>query len=69
MFLGNYFLVIICLLESGVFVEWYLYCFYKDFWGVDWIKVEIDFSGICFVLIFVDWLKLFCEIGFEVENY
>lgn len=68
-FLGNHPLAIICSPESGAPAEARLHRPYKDLWGADWTKVEIDPSGICFVLSFADWLALFREIGFEVENY
>ena len=68
-FLGNHPLAIICSPESGAPAEARLHRPYKDLWGADWTKVEIDPSGICFVQTFADWLTLFREIGFEVENY
>ena len=68
-FLGNHPLAIICSPESGAPAERQLHRPYKGLWGADWTKVEIDPSGICFVLSFSEWLALFREIGFEVENY
>jgi len=38
-------------------------------WGADWTQVEIDPSGVCFNLTMGDWIGLFNEIGFAVENY
>ena len=38
-------------------------------WGVDWTKVEIDPSGVCFNLTMSDLMQLFFETGFTVTRY
>lgn len=68
-FLGNHPLAIICAPESGAPTEHVLHRPYRGLWGADWTKVEIDPSGICFVLSFAEWFRLFKDIGFEIENY
>jgi hypothetical protein len=42
---------------------------YRNLRSVDWRHVEIDPSGVEFNLTFSDWLRLFREVGFAVDDY
>ena len=68
-FLGNHPLSLICSPADGAPCDTKLHRPYRDMWGADWTKVEIDPSGICFNLTFSDWMKLFSKIGFSVRKY
>jgi len=68
-FLGNHPLSLLALPESGAPADRQLHRPYRNMWGADWTKVEIDPSGICFNLTVGDWFALFHRIGFAVENY
>lgn len=68
-FLGNHPLSLICAPESGAPTDWTLHRPYKDMWGADWTKVEIEPSGVCFNLTISDWMELFARIGFTVQKY
>lgn len=68
-FLGNHPLSLICSPLSGAPCDRVLHRPYRDMWGADWTEVEIEPTGICFNLTFSDWMRLFAEVGFAVENY
>lgn len=68
-FLGNHPLVLLCSPLDGSSCDKTLHRPYIDMWGADWTKVKFDPSGVCFNLTMSAWMKLFREIGFEIDNY
>ncbi len=68
-FLGNHPMVLICSPTNGAPCEMTLQRPYRDMWGADWTKVELDPSGVCFNLTISGWMDLFAEIGFAVRHY
>jgi len=68
-FLGNHPLSLICSPLDGAPCDLTLHRPYRDMWGADWTQVEIDPSGVCFNLTVADWIGVFNEVGFKVENY
>jgi ubiquinone/menaquinone biosynthesis C-methylase UbiE len=68
-FLGNHPMLQLCTPENGAPTEYVLHRPYRGMWGVDWTKVEIDPSGVCFNLTMSDWMQLFFETGFTVTRY
>ncbi len=68
-FLGNHPMALICSPESGAPCEAVLHRPYRGMWGVDWTRVELDPSGICFNLTMAGWMDLFAGIGFRVRKY
>lgn len=68
-FLGNHPLALICTPLNGADADRTLHRTYRGFTGVDWTKVEIDPSGVCFNRSFAGWMDLFRQIGFTVERY
>ncbi len=68
-FLGNHPLSLVCSPLDGAPCDETLHRPYRDMWGADWTKVEIEPSGVCFNLTISDWMRLFAEIGFLVKRY
>ncbi len=68
-FLGNHPLLLVCTPMNGAPSDRVLHRSYRGMWGADWTEVEIDPSGVTFNLTMADWVALFREIGFAVENY
>ncbi|WP_415403412.1 class I SAM-dependent methyltransferase [Tateyamaria sp. SN3-11] len=68
-FLGNHPLSLICSPLDGSPCDVTLHRPYRDMWGADWTKVEIEPSGVCFNLTISDWMALFAKIGFVVARY
>ncbi len=68
-FLGNHPMVLLCSPEDGAPCDTTLHRPYRDMWGADWTKVELDPSGVCFNLTISGWMRLFAEIGFTVRDY
>lgn len=68
-FLGNHPLSLICSPLDGSPADRTLHRPYKDMWGADWTKVEIEPTGVCFNLTTAAWMDLFAEIGFHVTKY
>ena len=68
-FLGNHPISLICSPLDGSPANLTLHRPYKDMWGADWTEVEFEPTGVCFNLTVSDWMKLFTDIGFKVENY
>lgn len=68
-FLGNHPLSLICSPLDGSPCDTTLHRPYRGMWGADWTKVAYEPSGVCFNLTIGDWVALFREIGFGIENY
>ncbi len=68
-FLGNHPLSLLCTPQNGAPCETTLHRPYRGMWGADWTKVEIDPSGVSFNLTVSDWIRVFLDIGFTVQNY
>ncbi len=67
-FLGNHPLSLLCTPRNGAPCDTVLHRPYRGMWGADWTKVEIDPSGISFNLTISDWVAVFLDIGFTVQN-
>jgi len=68
-FLGNHPLTLVCTPPSGADVEPRLHRTYRDMRQVDFTDVEIEPAGIEFNRPIADWMALFSEIGFRIEDY
>ena len=68
-FLGNHPLTIVCTDVRGAPCDAVLHRPYRGLRGADWTEVEIDPGGIEFNRTFADWLALFRDIGFVVDNF
>ncbi|MEL6168805.1 MAG: class I SAM-dependent methyltransferase [Pseudomonadota bacterium] len=68
-FLGNHPLTFVATPPSGAACDRQMHFPYRDLHRMDWSVVEIDPGGIEFNRTFADWLALFRNVGFEVEDY
>ncbi len=68
-FLGNHPLTIVCTDDRGSPCDFTLHRTYRGLKGADWTEVEIEPGGIEFNRTMSEWMALFRNIGFEVENY
>jgi SAM-dependent methyltransferase len=68
-FMGFHPLAIACTPPSGDMVEAKLHRPYFGMHRIDWRQAEVDPGGIEFNLPLSDWLRLFRETGFELEDY
>lgn len=67
--LGTHPLAILCTPMNGAPCEAALHRSYDALNMVDWRDVEIDPGGVEFARSIEDWLRLFRDTGFEVEDY
>mgnify|MGYP003111889343 FL=1 len=68
-FLGNHPLVLLCTPPDGSPTEPVLHRDWRGMHRFDWRTVEIDPGGVEFNLGFADWLRLFRDSGFVVEDH
>lgn len=68
-FLGNHPLTIVCTDARGAPCDAVLHRPYRGLRGADWTEVEIDPGGIEFNRTFADWMALFRDISFVVDNF
>lgn len=67
-FLGNHPMVLACSPENGAVVGEQLVRPYFGMHTLDWRRVEIDPGGVNFCLPISEWMRLFHEVGFAVDD-
>ena len=68
-FLGNHPMAVACWGDDGADPDSQLRRNYFDLHKLDWRNAEIDPGGVEFNLSIANWLSLFRECGFQVEDY
>ncbi|MDJ0974948.1 MAG: methyltransferase domain-containing protein [Planctomycetota bacterium] len=68
-FLGTTPLATVTMPLNGAMCETTLHRSYFDLHQIDWREVEIDPGGVEFTLPISKWIRLFRDVGFDVEDY